>query len=428
MLEQRLSQRLNEVEARYAELERRLSDPAVSSDREQLRTLGKEHSDLRPVVEGYRAYRSVEGDVEAAREMLKDSRDADATFLRDEIGQLEKKLVEIEGTLREALVPKDPKDDKNVIVEIRSATGGDEAALFARDLFDMYQRYAEKHRWKVEVLSANTPGIGGFKEVVFDVKGKGAYSRMKFESGVHRVQRVPATESQGRIHTSTATVAVLPEAEEVEVQINPADLELDVFRSSGPGGQSVNTTDSAVRITHKPSGIVVACQEERSQLQNRERCMQILRAKLLARAENEQRSKIAAERKAQVGTGERSEKIHLQFPAEPCDRPPRGHGSVQASPGARRRSRRVHRRAVDEGSGGPLGRRERQRGSVNIGDEIDAAAKTFADAGIDTARNDAEWIASAALNRRRSEIVGRLDETLNVEAAERFKKMVARRA
>src|SRR5690349_18050819 len=218
MLEERLSQRLQEVEARFDELEQRLADPAVSSDPEQLRTLGKEHADLRPVIEGFRRYRDLEGDIGAAREMLKESHDADASFLRDEITDLEKRQAQIEGELRELLVPKDPKDEKNVIVEIREAVGGDEAALFARALFYMYQRYAERQRWKVDVLSASTPGVGGFKEVVFEIKGKGAYTRMKYESGVHRVQRVPATESQGRIHTSTATVAVLPEAEVVEVQ------------------------------------------------------------------------------------------------------------------------------------------------------------------------------------------------------------------
>jgi peptide chain release factor 1 len=309
MLEERLSQRLREVEARFKELETKLSDPAVSSDPAQLRTLGKEHSDLRDVVDAYHGYLAAEADAEAARDMLKGAPDADAAFLRDEITGYEEKMTKLEAELREMLVPKDPRDAKDVIVEIRAAAGGDEAALFARDLFEMYQRYAEAKRWKVEVLSASALGIGGYKEVVFGVKGKGAYSRLKFESGVHRVQRVPATESQGRIHTSTATVAVLPEADEVDVQINPNDLEVDVYRSSGPGGQSVNTTDSAVRITHVPSGIVVSCQEERSQLQNKERCMQMLRAKLYQNAIDQQNAAIAAERKGQVGTGERSEKI-----------------------------------------------------------------------------------------------------------------------
>jgi len=251
----------------------------------------------------------VNDDLAAAREMLKDSSGADSTFLRDEIAGNEERIAKLEHELREMLIPKDPNDDRDVIVEIRGAAGGDEAALFARDLYEMYQRYAEAHRWKSEALSSSPSDLGGFKDITFAIKGKGAYSKMKYESGVHRVQRVPATENQGRIHTSTATVAVLPEAEDVDVQINPRDPKIDVYRSSGPGGQSVNTTDSAVRITHRPTGEVVACQEERSQLQNKERAMRILRARLLERAQREQAQAVAAERKSAVGTGDRSEKI-----------------------------------------------------------------------------------------------------------------------
>ena len=304
-------EKLKDVAARYEQINEKLMDPTVVSDNNQYKTLMKEHKNLTPIVEKYREYEKAEASLEEAKELLeeggldkdfKEIVEEQMTTSRDEIERLGEEL-------KILLLPKDPNDDKNVIIEIRGGAGGDEAALFANSLFRMYSMYAETKRWKTEILSANETELGGFKEVSFSIEGEGAYSKLKFESGVHRVQRVPETETQGRIHTSTVTVAVLPEAEEVELEIAPGDLQIDTYRSSGAGGQHINKTESAIRITHLPTGTVVECQDERSQHKNKEKAMKILRSRLYERMLEEQNAKIASERKLQVGTGDRSERI-----------------------------------------------------------------------------------------------------------------------
>ena len=299
--------KLKIVEKRYNELTEEISKPEVIADQTNWRKLMKEHGSIEEIVNKYKEYKQVKADIDSAKEMLNDKELHELAQM--EIVTGEEKLLVIEEDLKILLLPKDPNDDKNVIVEIRGGAGGEEAALFAGVLFRMYSRYAERHRWKVEIMNDNPTGLGGYKEVVFMISGNGAYSKLKFESGVHRVQRVPETEASGRIHTSTVTVAVLPELEDVEVEINPADLKIDTYRSSGAGGQHVNKTESAIRITHIPTGIVVACQEERSQIQNRERAMTMLRAKMFEVQEEERNKKLASDKKMQVGTGDRSEKI-----------------------------------------------------------------------------------------------------------------------
>jgi peptide chain release factor 1 len=305
-----MQERLDEIEARYDELTRELSHPDVAADPNRLRDLGRKHSELEEIVSTHREYQKALADSEEARQMARDEADPETqAFFRQEAEEAGERARKLGARLELLLLPKDPNDEKNVIIEIRAGTGGQEAALFAGDLLGMYRRYAERHRWKTDVLSSSASEMGGFKEVALEVRGDRAYSRLKHEAGVHRVQRIPETESGGRIHTSTATVAVLPEAEDVDVQIRPEDIEIDVYRSSGPGGQSVNTTDSAVRVTHKPTGIVVAVQEERSQLQNRDKAMRYLRSRLLKQEQERQQQEEAEARRAQVGTGERAEKI-----------------------------------------------------------------------------------------------------------------------